>query len=103
MAQMARLHGPTCIEFLSRVLRDDAAPLRDRIRATELLLDRGHGKAVSVVEMQVTHSRDARSLTRAELEAIAAGQPPRTPITLDGEASEPGITATHTASGALES
>jgi hypothetical protein len=86
VAQMARQQGPKCIQLLARVVDDESAPLRERIAAADKLLDRGFGKAVSVVDMNVTHSRDIRTLTRDELRAIAAGEAPRLPITLDGEA-----------------
>lgn len=86
VAQMCRLQGPRSVEFLTRVRDDEGAPLSARIRAVELMLDRGYGKAVSVVDMQVTHTRDLRTLSRDELKAIAAGETPRIPVTLNGQA-----------------
>lgn len=94
VAQIARKSTPRAIALLERAMDEEAAPWAVRIRAAEILLDRGHGKPVSVVEMQVNHTRDIATLTRDELRAIAAGHAPRTPITFDGEAS---VTATATA------
>jgi hypothetical protein len=88
VAQMCRLQGPRSVEFLTRVRDDESAPLPSRIRAVELLLDRGFGRAVSIVDMQVTTHRSLTSLSTEELEAIARGESPRLPITLDGEAVE---------------
>ena len=83
LAQMARQRGPKCIELWERAIDDEDLPWPVRLRASELMMDRGYGKAVSVIE---THSRPLESLSNEELEAIAAGQAPRLPITLQGEA-----------------
>jgi hypothetical protein len=85
IAQMARQRGPKCIELWERAMDDEQIPWPVRLRASELMMDRGFGKAVSVIE---THSRPIQSLTREELEAIASGETPRLPITIAGEAVE---------------
>lgn len=48
-----------------------------------MILDRGYGKAVSIIE---THSVPIQALSRDELRRIAAGELPRLPITIEGEA-----------------
>jgi hypothetical protein len=91
LAQLARQRTPKCLELLERAREDEACPWAVRVRASEILLDRGHGRAVSVIEMSVTHERSITSLTRDELRAIAAGQVPPTPITIEGEVLEAGL------------
>jgi hypothetical protein len=104
LSELARKRTPECINLLVRAMQGEDVPWPVRVRATEILLDRGHGRAVSLVEMNVTHNRDITSLTRDELRAIAAGHVPSTPITctVEGEAFEvAGMdsgTAVHTAS-----
>lgn len=86
LAQMARQHGPACLHFLRRAMDDEQVPWKDRIRASEIILDRGYGKAVSTLE--VRDVRPIQSLSRSELMAIASGANPQLPITIDGEAVE---------------
>lgn len=83
ISQMARTRGPECLELWSSAMRDERNPWPVRLRASELIMDRGYGKAVAVIE---THSRPIHSLSREELELIASGELPRLPITLEGEA-----------------
>lgn len=85
VAQIARLHGPRCIELWVRAMEDESVPWAARIRASELVMERGHGKSISVIDMQVTQHRPLNALTTQELEAIAAGDLPRLPVTIDGE------------------
>jgi len=56
-----------------QAVADEAAPWPVRLRASELIVERAHGKAVSLIDMQVTHNRPLESMTVDELEAIAAG------------------------------
>jgi hypothetical protein len=88
LAQMARKRTPECLALLTKAMQGEDVPWPVRVRAAEILLDRGHGKAVSVVEMNVTHNRTLADLTMDELHALAAGEQPRMPITFDGEATE---------------
>lgn len=85
LSQMARLHGPKCIELWVKAMQDESVPWATRLRASELIVERGHGKAISIIDMQVTQHRPLHSLTTQELEAIAAGDLPRLPVTIDGE------------------
>jgi len=102
LAQMARKRTPKCLELLERAMEDESCPWAVRVRASEILLDRGHGRAVSVIEMSVTHERPITSLTRDELRAIAAGQAPRTPIVIDAEVSEAGLVTADVTPGSQE-
>lgn len=95
LAQLARQHGPACLQFMRRAMDDEGVPWKDRIRAAEIILDRGYGKAVSTLE--VRDVRPIQSLTRSELMAIASGVNPQLPITIDGEAVEVSSTADLTA------
>ncbi len=83
LAQMARAYGPECIELLVRAMRDEANAWPVRLKASEYILDRGYGRAVNIIE---TQSRSLQSLTLEELEAIAAGEQPRFPLLIEGEA-----------------
>jgi hypothetical protein len=87
-AAMAREEAPQCLALWVRAVADEAAPWPVRLRASELIVERAHGKAVSLIDMQVTHSRPLESMTVEELEAIAAGtdQAPSAPLQLDGPA-----------------
>lgn len=97
LAQMARQQGPACLALLARARDDENVPWKDRIRASEIILDRGYGKAVSTLE--VRDVRPIESLSRSELLAIASGIAPQLPITVDGEAVEVRPTANVTAQG----
>jgi hypothetical protein len=83
LAQMAREYGPECIDLWVKAMRDEELPWPVRLKASEYIVDRGYGKAVSIIE---TQSRSLQSMTLAELEAIARGEQPRFPITIEGEA-----------------
>lgn len=45
------------LEFLAKVKDDDKAATRDRIKAAEVLIDRGFGKAIQTVDANVTESK----------------------------------------------
>jgi hypothetical protein len=88
LAQLAREHTPEAVALVARCITDETQRMCDRLRASELILDRGWGRPTSVVEMNVTHGRALNTLTMQELEALARGETPRLPITLEGEAGE---------------
>lgn len=87
-AAMAREEAPQCLALWVRAVADESAPWPVRLRASELIVERAHGKAVSFVDMQLTTERPLRSLTDEELAAIASGAAPRLPAMLEGEAVE---------------
>lgn len=72
ISQMCKIRTPDCVRFWERLLHDEEAPLRDRLRASELLMDRGHGKAVQAIDVNPHKSADDYS--REELVAIAFGR-----------------------------
>jgi hypothetical protein len=54
---LAREHTEKAVEVLAEVMADPFAENKDRIRAAESLLDRGHGKAAQAV-IQLPASRE---------------------------------------------
>jgi hypothetical protein len=91
LASIARQYTEDSVNILVSVVRGELAGVKvgDQLKAAEILLDRGWGKAVSVVAMDVNDSRQMGALSRAELMVIAAG------AVIDGEATD--ITARITA------
>lgn len=95
--------GRAIIEVLAAIALDDAAAARDRISASQVLLDRGFGRAV---ETTLTLSADASgsealsALADAELERLAAtlGPSPVLPVSAAGA---PASRAVGAASAAL--
>lgn len=90
LASIARQYTEESVNVLVQVIRGELEGVKvgEQLRAAEILLDRGWGKAVSVVAMDVNDNRELGSLSRAELMVIAAG------AVIDGEATD--ITARNT-------
>ena len=86
LAAMARENTVEAIELIHSVIVDQAQKTSDRLKAAEYMLDRGWGKAVSVVQMEVNDTTEIRELTRDALVAIANGHAPHLPVTIDGVA-----------------
>lgn len=86
LAQYAREHTLEAVEVIVGVVRDEQQKTSDRLKAAEYLLDRGWGKAVSVVQMEVNDTTEIRELTRDALLALANGHTPNMPVTIDGKA-----------------
>lgn len=87
-AKKARELGPAILDFWDQLWRDEKTPLPIRMRASENIVDRGHGKAQGTLDVNVTLNRPLESLTMEQLEAIAAGEPPRLPISEPGDVIE---------------
>ena len=51
---LARVHTKAAVETLERIMADPKAPHSARAAAAATLLDRGHGKAVQVVETEIS-------------------------------------------------
>jgi hypothetical protein len=51
----AETHAFEAIDFLVQVMRDPLTKTQDRLIATQMLLDRGLGKAVELAKMEVTN------------------------------------------------
>lgn len=52
--EVAREASPEAIEFMVKVMRDPANPLKDRMFAANTILDRGWGKPTQMVEATVS-------------------------------------------------
>ena len=93
----ARELGPAVLEWWDQVWRDEDHPLNVRLRASELIVERGFGKAFSTLDINI-NERQLTSLTFEELEALALGEQPRFPIALEQgdvvDASFPTVTTT---------
>lgn len=74
LASLARDYTEDAVNVLVSVVKGDMADVKvsDRIRAAEILLDRGYGKAKETVQLELTTS-NVTTLTRDQLRAIAAG------------------------------
>jgi len=69
----AREHGERAIEVLADIMDNTAEETKDRIRAAEAILDRGHGKAsqaIIAIPAQQRQRQAAALYTDAELDAI---------------------------------
>jgi hypothetical protein len=86
LASLAREYTEESVNVLVAVVKGTMSDIKpsDRIRAAEILLDRGWGKAKETVQLELT-AENLGSLTRDQLRAIAAGalRPP-----IEGEAAE---------------
>jgi hypothetical protein len=83
LASLARDYTEESVNVLVSVITGQMADVKpsDRIRAAEILLDRGWGKARETVQLELA-TANVGSLTRAELRAIASGALP----VIEGEA-----------------
>ena len=61
---LAREHTERAIETVADVLQDPFAENKDRLKAAELMLDRGHGKAAQAVIQIPASRRQAEALAR---------------------------------------
>lgn len=66
----ARMKAPEALETIIRLMTESEND-SVQLKAAEIVLDRGYGKATQTVEMNV--KRDIRELDDAELHAIASG------------------------------
>lgn len=95
-ARRAREMGPAVLEWFNELWQDETVLLSTRISAAKEILDRGFGKAVSTLDINVSDTRQLNTLTIEELEAIAHGEQPRFPIAVDGEVIDAEFTASPT-------
>ena len=77
LASLARDYTEESVNVLVSVVTGTMADVKpsDRIRAAEILLDRGWGKAKETVQLELT-TANVGSLTRQQLRAIASGALP---------------------------
>lgn len=74
---LARDHGEEAIQALREVMIDPFSEAKDRIRAAEALLDRGHGKAAqAIIAVPVTRKQmqQAAALEDSDLLEIIRNQ-----------------------------
>jgi hypothetical protein len=72
---LAREYGPEAIRTLAEIMRDKEAPAAPRVKAAEVLLNRGFGLAPAVVTL-LNERRDAEDYTDEELAEALAGEEP---------------------------
>jgi hypothetical protein len=87
LSLMCRRMTPAVVELLHTIIKGEHpdATVGDQLKAVQLVLDRGFGRAVSVVEMTVTERpREVKQLTREELVRLANGET----LVLEGEFKE---------------
>jgi hypothetical protein len=68
---------PDIVALMHQIIRGEhpEATVGDQLKAAQLVLDRGYGRAVSVVEMNVTTTpKDVRQLSREQLVRLANGE-----------------------------
>jgi hypothetical protein len=67
----ARLHAKHAIDVAAQILLNTEASNSDRLKAAQLILDRGHGKPKE--QVTVTHERPVTEWTEEQLDAAIAG------------------------------
>lgn len=78
LREMCRALAPGAIETAKAIMLDTEAPPRDRLRAAEIILDRGYGKPEQAVTASATDADGTQTLGIVLL-------PPRTDGDEDGE------------------
>jgi hypothetical protein len=92
LAQMCRAMSEDVVLLLHDIVKGEHpdATVSDQLKAAQLVLDRGFGRAVSVVEMTVTEApKTVRQLSREELVRLANGEVLSLPVTIEGECVTP--------------
>lgn len=87
LALMCRQMTVDVVALLHTIVKGDHpdATVGDQLKAAQLVLDRGFGRAVSVVEMNVNHqSREIRTLSHEDLVRLANGEVLALPVTVEG-------------------
>lgn len=70
---IARDHTEAALQTIYDVMTDECTENKDRLRAAETLLDRGHGKAVSaVISVPASKRAAAQMATMSDEELMAA-------------------------------
>lgn len=67
----ARASAPEALQVAITLMRDEAADPKLRLQAAALVLDRAYGKAPQQIESEVNLNAEVRSVTVAELMAMA--------------------------------
>lgn len=69
---LARRHTELAISTAVEILQNEWAEARDKIRAAELILDRGHGKPIAAVIQLPAPKRTAEALAAMDDDALLA-------------------------------
>ena len=69
---VCRINSREAIDTVLKIMRNEDAVPQARLKAAEMLLDRGYGKAAQVT-IQPSDMKTALELTDAELASIATG------------------------------
>jgi hypothetical protein len=68
---LARAETVEAFNTIVAIMKDKGAPKQARLLAANLVLERGHGKAVSMVDMHIEdHRDDIRQFSDDELQAL---------------------------------
>lgn len=70
--ELARLHTDLAIRTAVEIMTGEHAEDRDRLRAAELVLDRGHGKPIAAVIQLPAPRRAAEALAAMDDDALLA-------------------------------
>jgi hypothetical protein len=85
MAQECR---PEAFATVVAIMRDERVEAPTRLRAGELILSYSDGRPRQSVDIAIGAPREMSTLTRVELEAIAAGAPPPFQLQFQGQVIE---------------
>jgi hypothetical protein len=73
LQELAREQSPEAIATLKSIMQNGKSPAAARVRACEVLLDRGYGKPMQTTQIaQMSITRRAEDMTDDELATIAA-------------------------------
>ena len=81
---MAQERRPEAFETVLEIMRDPKVEAPTRLRAGELVLAYSDGRPRQSVDVAIGGPREMSTLTRAELEALAAGAPAPFALTHQG-------------------
>jgi hypothetical protein len=69
LPQVCRIKSKDTAGFVAKIAADESAPINSRLRAIEMLWDRGYGKATQTIAEAPIIKREPRHMTDAELAA----------------------------------
>jgi len=70
--ELARAHTDEAINVAVAIMRDPTSPEATRLKAVELVLDRGWGKPETSANVQLSDNRDVAALSFEDLAALVA-------------------------------
>jgi hypothetical protein len=69
LPQVCRIKSHGTADFVAKIAADESAPLNARLRAIEMLWDRGYGKATQAVAEVPVIKKEPMHMTDEEIEA----------------------------------